>query len=186
MSDVRAELIIKLSSLFRARGYEGVSLADISTATGLGKSSLYHHFPGGKEEMAAVVLASARAWLEAEIFAPLRTDDDPEAALRAMLAAADQLYDHGAAGCVLASLGLSAPEGPLADSVRALFADWAGAISAALVRNGLNRVEAQKRAWAALGQIQGALVLTRALRERAIFRDALGRAEAALLAPAPA
>lgn len=43
-----------LFQLFRESGYDGVSLAQIAVATGLGKASLYHHFPGGKVEMALV------------------------------------------------------------------------------------------------------------------------------------
>lgn len=39
-------------SLFQTRGYHGVALSDILDATGLPKGSLYHHFPGGKQELA--------------------------------------------------------------------------------------------------------------------------------------
>lgn len=45
-----------LLDLFRQFGYDGVTLSKISQATGLGKASLYHHFPGGKDEMVETVL----------------------------------------------------------------------------------------------------------------------------------
>ena len=61
-----------LGEVFRAHGYEGATLALISEATGLGKGSLYHLFPGGKEQMAAEVLADIDAWFELNIYAPLR------------------------------------------------------------------------------------------------------------------
>ncbi|MEM8810542.1 MAG: TetR/AcrR family transcriptional regulator, partial [Cyanobacteria bacterium P01_G01_bin.38] len=38
--------IAKLTPVFRRYGYEGASLSMLSKATGLGKASLYHHFPG--------------------------------------------------------------------------------------------------------------------------------------------
>lgn len=52
----KEEVIAQLTKVFRQYGYEGATLARLSEATGLGKASLYHHFPKGKEEMAAVVL----------------------------------------------------------------------------------------------------------------------------------
>ena len=52
----KPEMLDRLMNLFRDKGFDGASLADISTATGLGKSSLYHHFPNGKEEIARQVL----------------------------------------------------------------------------------------------------------------------------------
>lgn len=52
----KEDLIPDLLELFRQQGYDGVSIAYISKSTGLGKSSLYHHFPEGKEQMAAEVL----------------------------------------------------------------------------------------------------------------------------------
>jgi AcrR family transcriptional regulator len=60
-----------LGEVFRAHGYEGASLTLITEATGLGKGSLYHLFPGGKEQMAAEVLADIDGWFELNIYAPL-------------------------------------------------------------------------------------------------------------------
>lgn len=49
----RHALIRATSALFRRRGYAGVGLAEILAETGLPKGSLYYHFPGGKEQLAA-------------------------------------------------------------------------------------------------------------------------------------
>ena len=51
----RADALPALGEVFREHGFEGASLALIGERTGLGKGSLYHFFPGGKEEMAAAV-----------------------------------------------------------------------------------------------------------------------------------
>ncbi len=48
-----SDLLERLGLLFRANGYDGSSLGDIAAATGLQKSSLYHRFPGGKQQMAS-------------------------------------------------------------------------------------------------------------------------------------
>jgi AcrR family transcriptional regulator len=53
-----------LLDLFRQLGYDGVTLSKISQVTGLGKASLYHHFPGGKDEMVETVLIALEQGLE--------------------------------------------------------------------------------------------------------------------------
>ena len=63
----RAGILPVLAEVFRAHGYEGASLSLITRATGLGKGSLYHLFPGGKAEMAACGLAEIDAWFEANL-----------------------------------------------------------------------------------------------------------------------
>jgi len=52
----RDALLRQLGQVFRERGYEGATLTQLAAATGLGKASLYHHFPGGKAEMADVLV----------------------------------------------------------------------------------------------------------------------------------
>ena len=67
----RADLLPQLAEVFRAHGYEGATLTLISEATGLGKGSLYHFFPGGKAQMATEVLTEIDNWFETNIFVPL-------------------------------------------------------------------------------------------------------------------
>ena len=52
----REELLLKLFSIFRRTGFDGATLSKISEETGLGKASLYHHFPAGKIQMVEDVL----------------------------------------------------------------------------------------------------------------------------------
>ena len=73
----KPEMLSRLMDLFREKGFDGASLADISESTGLGKSSLYHHFPNGKEEMALQVLAHLEGQLEAALFEPMRSTGAP-------------------------------------------------------------------------------------------------------------
>src|SRR4029453_1864404 len=63
-SPVKLELISILDDVFLRRGFEGPTLSVLSRACGLGKASLYHHFPGGKDEMADVLLQRAVAQLD--------------------------------------------------------------------------------------------------------------------------
>jgi len=48
----RADIVPLLAEIFRELGCEGTTLRRITEKTGIGMGSLYHFFPGGKEEMA--------------------------------------------------------------------------------------------------------------------------------------
>lgn len=61
-SDMREQVVGQLVELFFQHGFEGTTLSLISERTGLHRASLYHHFPGGKEEMARAVIEHADRW----------------------------------------------------------------------------------------------------------------------------
>lgn len=65
-----------LLRLFREYGYDGATLSKISQATGLGKASLYHHFPGGKDEMVETVLDYLERWSGENILPVLQSQGD--------------------------------------------------------------------------------------------------------------
>lgn len=50
-SDARERVLNVAERLFSERGYTGVTLRDIATELGMRQASLYHHVPGGKEEL---------------------------------------------------------------------------------------------------------------------------------------
>lgn len=180
--DAREDLVVKLFEMFAQRGYEGVSIGDISQATGLGRSSLYHHFPRGKEEMAEAVIASTRAALEHKVFAPLKRGSGVAARIDAMFAAVNTIYAGGATPCVLAALLTSTSDNTLARGTAQVFADWKDAIAETVCELGASPGEAQRRARAALSLLQGGLLMTRALKDPAAFREAIALARETLLA----
>lgn len=175
----REEIVAALYGLFRCAGYEGVSLADISAATGLGKSSLYHHFPEGKPDMAEAVGAFALQSMRANVFTPLRAEGAIRAKVEAMLATVDAVYEGGAAPCLVASM---LPSGAASTTMGAIIAEWIDALAAALKAAGVKSKEARARAVAAIVAIEGSLIVARATGEKAVFRDALGAVRGALLA----
>jgi AcrR family transcriptional regulator len=179
-AEPKSVLLGQLYELFRRRGYDGVSIGDISAETGLGRSSLYHHFPGGKAQMAADVLAYARAAMEEAFFAPLASEAPLLERVTAMLAAVDRAYASGAQPCILASLLSASEDGPISSGLTRLLQDWVDAIAASLERGGAPPEEAKRRALKALALIQGGLVLARGLKDRSAFTEALAAAADAL------
>lgn len=49
--DSRERLLAVAERLFGERGYTAVTLRDIAAAVGIRQASLYHHMPGGKEQL---------------------------------------------------------------------------------------------------------------------------------------
>ena len=47
------------AKLFRRQGCSATGLRDILAASGAARGSLYHHFPGGKEEIGAAAVTAA-------------------------------------------------------------------------------------------------------------------------------
>ena len=181
------ELLARLGAVFRDVGYEGATLAALSDATGLQKASLYHRFPGGKEQMAREVLDSARAWVEAEIAAPLRADGSPAARIGDMVRKLDAFYAGGRQACLLNMLSSTRiHESPFTPLIRGVFEAWIGALAVALVDAGVDRTVARARAERAVGLLQGSLVLSRGMGTTRPFRDALKALLGELLDGVPA
>lgn len=171
----RAEIIAALAEVFREHGFDGASLALIGRATGLGKGSLYHFFPGGKEEMAAAVLAEIDLWFQAHVFTLLRDAPDPRAAIREMLGAVDHYFRSGRRVCLVGAFALGDARDRFTSQVRGYFAAWRDSLADALTRTGHAPETARALAEDAVGGIQGALVLARALNDQLAFARALAR-----------
>lgn len=181
----RADVVPVLAELFREYGFEAASLALIGERTRLGKGSLYHFFPGGKEEMAHAVLDEIDGWFEREIFAPLREEPDPKLAIAGMLASVDTYFRSGQRVCLVGALALAETRSRFAERIRAYFADWDAALRGALERAGRRPDDAAALSQEILAVIQGALVLARALNDASVFERLLGglRARLALAEP---
>jgi TetR/AcrR family transcriptional repressor of lmrAB and yxaGH operons len=163
------QLLLRLCETFRRYGYEGTSMARIARASGLGKASLYHYFPDGKEQMAGAVLDWVREWFESNIFAPLESVHPPRQRIIAMLDRLGCYYEKGQCACLPAMLSQGAEREYFADNLAAFYHRWLGALAQTLADSGLARDIAQRRAYDALERIQGALVLARGLRDPNLF-----------------
>lgn len=169
----RRDVIPVLAELFREHGYEGASLALITARTGLGKGSLYHFFPGGKQEMAAAVLADIDGWFEREIYAPLR-EGGAAGDLDAMFTNVDAYFRSGRRTCLLGAFALGETRERFAAVIDGYFRRWQAALAEALRRAGHDE-DAMDRAEEVLVGIQGAIVLAQARCDAAVFRRELAR-----------
>jgi TetR/AcrR family transcriptional repressor of lmrAB and yxaGH operons len=141
----RDEVVRRLMAVFREHGYDGASLAELSRASGLGKSSLYHYFPGGKEDMARAVLEEVERWLAEHVVAPLAASGPPAQRLSRMAAALDGLYDGGRAACLLGNMLVGDSRRLFIRPLKAAFGAWVAALAALARDAGMSAARA--RTW---------------------------------------
>ncbi|PSR13364.1 TetR/AcrR family transcriptional regulator [filamentous cyanobacterium CCP3] len=158
-----------LLDLFRQYGYDGVSLSKISEATGLGKASLYHHFPGGKDDMVETVLVALEQFLEKTIQEGLAGEGDALTRLTRMSDRIRDGYDHGKKPCILAALALGSAKETFQPQVKQLLGHWIDAIATVLIESGMEQDVAQRRGEEAMIAIQGSLIVSRVLDDPSIF-----------------
>ena len=177
-------MLDRLMESFRKHGYDGASLATLSERTGLGKSSLYHHFPGGKEEMAIEVLAHLNSVLR-DAFRAVEEEARPKKKLDLMLDAIDDFYDGGKKACLLERLSASVDRARFGAPLKATFSDWISVLTSIGRAAGLSVTTAQRRAEGAVVRIEGALVVAAGMGDPSVFARTLTELRATLLAPEP-
>jgi TetR/AcrR family transcriptional repressor of lmrAB and yxaGH operons len=177
----RSEIVNQLLPIFRRYGYEGTTISKISEATGLGKASLYHHFPKGKEEMAKAVLEHLQQWRQIHVIDHLLGAGTPLERLLAMTESMRLVYEQGRQSCLLSILSMGDSKDSFSAQIQPAFERLIEAIAVVLVDAGFSKQDAHERAEDAILQIQGALVLSRALDNNASFIRTMARLPYSLL-----
>ena len=177
----REEAVNRIAEVFRRLGYDGASLREISKATGLGRASLYHHFPGGKEEMAREVFGQVGRAVSVDILEPLKADGSPEERLQRWAKGVERFYAAGRKNCLLGAMVLSGGSDRFSRELLMAFRGWIDALTGTLTDAGVPRDEARRRAENAVGRIQGALVVSRGLQNTRHFKRVLAELPAELL-----
>ncbi|WP_213992027.1 TetR/AcrR family transcriptional regulator [Sodalis sp. dw_96] len=172
--NAKTELVARIAEVFRECGFEGASLVRITKGTGLGKGSLYHFFPAGKEEMATAVLLHIHQWFATQIFVPLERDT-PRDALNAMWRAVDGYFQSGKRICLVGAFALDGTRDRFSGAISGYFKRWITALDRALQRTGVDGATAAILAEDTVAAIQGALILARALDDPEFFPRSLQR-----------
>lgn len=181
----RAEIVEQLVDLFFVHGYNATTLSLISAHTGLGRASLYHHFPGGKEEMARAVLERADSWGEKFVCAVLEDQTrDPAERLCSALDNMDKVHHSPAQLPPSTALVVGEGAARYRDHIQGYYASVIGMITDILQQLGLPHDVAQRRAWEYQILWEGALACSRVMNDMGVFRQVMKNMPALLLAPA--
>jgi TetR/AcrR family transcriptional repressor of lmrAB and yxaGH operons len=162
--DSRASMVRSAASLIRTRGVSATSFSDVLADSGAPRGSIYHHFPKGKEQLAA----DAITWTSGRVLAHQRAH--PAATAAGVLERFIDMWRQtvivsgGKAGCVVAGVAIDtvAGEPGLIDVVRSTFRSWADLLAEQLEAVGVPAERASPIAMATLAGMEGALILCRA------------------------
>ena len=163
-------LIEALFDIFRNHGYEGTTISLLSEVTGLQKSSLYHHFPKGKEDMLKAVVSYVSKQIQQHIIAPLLdTQVKPEKRFSNMIATIKAFYNDGRKNCLLNVLNLGETKAEINKLQNDDYSAWLDALIQLGKEVGLNQQEAKDWAERFLIIIEGALVIQRLTSNKQTF-----------------
>jgi AcrR family transcriptional regulator len=180
--DGRRRLLNGARRLLAEKGYAGMELRDVAERGDAPRGSIYHHFPGGKRQLAAEAAALEGAEIKAMIEQSLA-----EHGVRGTLSGFGEIFrrrvkDHPERiGCPVAAAALARPEDPaLAAAATAAFRSWEEPIAVALRQEGVGKKEAENFAGLVVSTIEGALIRARAAGDPAPLDSAIGGLEQAL------
>lgn len=161
----RDRFVEMTAKLMSRRGYAAVGLNEIVEKSGAPKGSLYHHFPDGKEQLAAAAVEWATEAFTATLTAEIgraRSAADAVQALAAKLAGwmeASSFRDGSPITIVAVETGAFVE--PLRLACQTGYQQWADILAAALQREGKPAREAGDLALWAVASLEGAIILSR-------------------------
>jgi AcrR family transcriptional regulator len=156
------------AELFRRQGYAGTGIKQILVAANAPFGSLYHFFPGGKEQLGAeTILVSGQ--LYGQLFATIaaRAPDVPSAVGEFFSGAADTLAETDYAdACPIATVALevASTNEQLRQACAEVFDSWIAGATEYFVRAGIGPQRARELALSMLCLLEGAFVFARAMR----------------------
>lgn len=176
MSTTKDRIIETSAELFRRQGYSATGVKQIVTAAKAPFGSLYHFFPGGKEELGAATVRVSGALYGQLVPAIFDQAPDVVAGVRIFFnAAADQLeasdYEDG---CPIATVALEAASTSetLREACAEVFESWLSLGSERFTHAGLDAETARELALGFLAALEGAFVLSQAARSTEPMRVA--------------
>jgi len=161
---VRERMIGSAIVLLAQHGYQGTSFSTVLDRSQTPRGSIYHHFPGGKDQLIAAAIERAGdhavAVLDAmEGGSALDVVDGFVAIWRSVLE-----RSGFTAGCSVLAVTVSADSTELLTSAGKVFSTWAGRIATLLHSAGVDETRAHSFATVLIAATEGAVVLCRAER----------------------
>ncbi|MFF9410762.1 TetR/AcrR family transcriptional regulator [Streptomyces anandii] len=183
-SDTRARIQGAATLLFRRHGYSATGLKRIATEADAPFGSIYHFFPGGKQQLAEDMIRTSGAEYGRMVLALLDSVPDPlESLVHVFEAAADDLAaaDYADA-CPIGTVALEVASSNevLRAATAEVFEEWVGAATRWFGRWVAEPQTAQSLAYSMVMMLEGAFMLSRAARNPEPLRVA-GRSMAKLL-----
>jgi TetR/AcrR family transcriptional regulator, lmrAB and yxaGH operons repressor len=182
----RAALLDSAAQLFRRQGYAATGVNQILESADVKAGSLYHHFPDGKQQLAAAVVDVVGGDIERRLRRFLESDlavaDIIDAWIDLMSAGLSTDRRDGCPIEPIATESVNASPQVREASARA-FGGWRLAVADRLRADGWPDDDADQTALAVIALLEGALILSRIAGDAAALNAAKAAART-LIAPA--
>jgi AcrR family transcriptional regulator len=174
--DTRQRIVTATAELFRRQGYNGTSVKQVTAAAGAPFGSLYHFFPGGKEDLAdTVVRSSGQAYLELFEVIYDAADGPAQAVTDFFDGAAEVLVETGYLdACPIGTVALevASTNDRLRRATADVFDSWVAAAGTRLERAGIEATSAWELALTLVAAVEGGFMLSRAAQSPEPMRTA--------------
>ena len=171
----RERLIAAMVDALRRRGLHGIGLTEILQAAGAPKGVLYHHFPGGKTELAVAAIDATVTQIDLALQRLLQRKASPVEALRQWLDAAGQQLQRSGyqSGCPLATVALesTAEDTALREALARGFATLRRRLAEVLMQAGVAGARASGLAALLVAAYEGGLMQARVAGDAQPLRD---------------
>jgi TetR/AcrR family transcriptional regulator, lmrAB and yxaGH operons repressor len=159
---VRERMVASAVNLLARRGLQATSFSEVLEHSGAPRGSVYHHFPGGKDQMigsaldaaggVAIELLDRKGGAPAEEIATWFLHIWREVLVRGRFEA----------GCAVLAVAVAADSRELLDHTARVFRTWRRRLAELLEQGGLRAEDAQRFAAVLIASSEGAVVLARA------------------------
>jgi AcrR family transcriptional regulator len=169
-AETRARIVDASAELFRRQGYVATGVKQIVTEARAPFGSLYHFFPGGKQQLGAEAIRTSGALYEQLIPAVFDPAPDLPTAVRDFFAgAAAHLQDtdyEDACPIATVALEVSSSSETMRQACAEVFERWIATGTTRFQQGGVAAGRARELTITMLSALEGAFVLARALRSR--------------------
>jgi AcrR family transcriptional regulator len=164
----RNRILTAAGELFRRQGYAGTGVKAVLQASDVPYGSLYHFFPGGKEEVGVAVIESSGAVYRELVEQIYGAHADVAVATEEFFAGAAAVVEQTgyADACPIATLALevASTNEPMREAAASVFDSWLEVLTVRLVEEGVAEQRARELSVELFCLIEGAFLLARTTR----------------------
>jgi AcrR family transcriptional regulator len=168
MRDTRERLVQVSAALLQRQGLTGTGIKQILAEAGAPYSSLYHYFPGGKDELAAAAIRVSGAQFQALVEAVWDQAPDTISGVAAVFDGAAETLESTdfAVACPIATVALevASTNEQLRVATAEVFDSWIDAGATRFEAEGIAPTDARALAFTLVALLEGAFILSQSMK----------------------
>jgi AcrR family transcriptional regulator len=168
MPTTKERILDSTAELFRRQGYAGTGMKQIAAQAAAPFGSVYHFFPGGKQELGAeTIRMSGRMYVGLFTAVAAQSPDAASAVGAFFEGAADTLRDSDYVDvCPIATVALEVASSnePLREAIAEVFEEWIETASSYFERESIPPAHSRELALTMLSLLEGAFIFARTMR----------------------